>query len=315
MGNSNFDFNHYSNLIMSSIIDAIKAKATDAGNYLKSNPDAARTLAAVGGTAALSGLAGGYLSSGSHNPAESPAERRKRILLTALATAAAGGGATYMGMKGMENISNPLPDNDVSPLTQMTESLPARVGMAGVGFAGLRGPWMHKGVRAAEAGHATQRLNELFESAKTNQGISDRVGKATFTDLFGANLGGSTHRKSVEGTQSRVLAHMRGKNHQDADMLRKLLMRGGYEIPDILRAKIPGTNFKVPARLHELQDATFGGNLPGRAKHILPDGRIMHGYQMPRWAHSALGLGIGFAAPEILNGVGYLGEKLLPTSS
>lgn len=113
--------------------DALKDKASQAGDYLQANPTVAAMLAAGGGA----GLLGGYLTAqGPTDDSESKASRRLRILRNALLAGGAGAGAVGLGAEGLKRLSQAVPEGSQNPVQEKLTSPTVR-GIGGVGGAAL----------------------------------------------------------------------------------------------------------------------------------------------------------------------------------
>ena len=114
-------------------LDALKDKASQAGDYLQANPTLAAMLLAGGG----SGLLGGYLTSQQpEEEGESKMQRRGRILRNALLAGGAGAGAVGLGAAGLKRLSEAAPLGSENPVQEKLTSLQARA-LGGAGGAAL----------------------------------------------------------------------------------------------------------------------------------------------------------------------------------
>jgi len=114
-------------------LDALKDKASQAGDYLQANPTLAAMLLAGGG----SGLLGGYLTSQQpEEEGESKMQRRGRILRNALLAGGAGAGAVGLGAAGLKRLSEAAPLGSENPVQEKLTSPMARV-LGGAGGAAL----------------------------------------------------------------------------------------------------------------------------------------------------------------------------------
>lgn len=117
-------------------LDALKSKASEAGDYLQANPTLAAMLLAGGGA----GLLGGYLTSRQpEEEGESKGSRRLRILRNALLAGGAGAGAVGLGSAGFKRLSEAVPEGTKNPVQEKLTSPAARtIGGIGGGILGFR---------------------------------------------------------------------------------------------------------------------------------------------------------------------------------
>jgi hypothetical protein len=283
------------------------------------NPD--QLLKGVGGIAALSGLAGGYLSSrGKTDRKETPGQRRKRIVLNALLSAGAAGTAAYAGAKGLESLMRPLPASDVSVSEGIADSPLFPAALAGGGA--LAAHQLPGG--AVEGQFARQSLENQLKGVlgteRTVQGKNNKGKTVTWKerskllpedDLFGAFSRGK-NTPAHQQMRANIIDQLRngpaGSNvggMPDAE-LRKYFLRAGIPIPEDLRANIPLTGKKLPNWAHKVFDTLAGGNFENKAVIRGMDGLDRVGFRLPRarLLRTLGGAGAGLALP-------YLGSKAL----
>lgn len=168
---------------MSEIIEKLKDGASQAGSAIQAGAGKAKdlassidpkTLAAVLGTAGVSGAVGGYLTSqGPMRKTESPTDRRRRILRNALMTAAAGGGAAALGATSYNSFSSALPKGDVDPVTYAITGLPGRAAATGLAHAGVS--LRNGGAQESAVTALRHKLGDHLKGTDINLTTNDRV--------------------------------------------------------------------------------------------------------------------------------------------